>query len=187
MRGTKGLRHDALRKAQQVKQERDARRLRRERQVEAALADFFERMAQDNASSDWERSAGAYWTARAHLRSHHPELVNQWLKAAAEWPRTFYGQLARKRLGLDLELVDQSGKVLAKARTDFDGFFLFERVPYGAYTIRIDKESAATAKVLQDLGLQVQVSGEKSIIRTGAVHARPLPVIASAETAQPTP
>ena len=45
MRRAKGLRHDALRKAQQVKQDRDARRLRRERQVEAALADYFERMA----------------------------------------------------------------------------------------------------------------------------------------------
>ncbi|MBX6321557.1 MAG: lytic transglycosylase domain-containing protein [Rhodospirillaceae bacterium] len=69
-----------------------------------ATAEQFERMAQDKASSDWERSAGAYWTARAHLRNRQPELVNQWLKVAAEYPRTFYGQLARKRLGLDIEL-----------------------------------------------------------------------------------
>ena len=63
----------------------------------ASAAEQFERMAQDKASSDWERSAGAYWTARAHLRNRRPELVNQWLKTAAEYPRTFYGQLARKR------------------------------------------------------------------------------------------
>mgnify|MGYP003579298166 CR=1 FL=1 len=30
--------------------------------------------------------------------------------------------------GLDLELVDPAGKVVAVARTDFDGFFLFDRV-----------------------------------------------------------
>ena len=36
--------------------------------------------------------------------------------------------------GLDLELVDAAGKVVGTARTDFDGFFLFERVPYGSYT-----------------------------------------------------
>ena len=30
--------------------------------------------------------------------------------------------------GVDLELVDGSGKPVASARTDFDGFFLFERV-----------------------------------------------------------
>src|SRR5439155_24202557 len=35
--------------------------------------------------------------------------------------------------GVDLELVDATGKAVATARTDFDGFFLFERVPYGAY------------------------------------------------------
>ena len=45
MRRTKGLRYAAIRKAQQAKQERDAKRLRRERQVEAALAEFFEHVA----------------------------------------------------------------------------------------------------------------------------------------------
>ncbi len=76
-------------------------------------AEQFERMAQDKASSDWERSAGAYWTARAHLRNREPELVNQWLKMAAEYPRTFYGQLARKRLGLDIELVPAAADLTA--------------------------------------------------------------------------
>jgi hypothetical protein len=89
--------------------------------------------------------------------------------------------------GLDLELVDPAGKVIATARTDFDGFFLFERVAYGSYTVRIAKDSAATAKVLEDLGLKIQVTSGKSVIRTGPVHARALPVIASAETAQATP
>lgn len=71
----------------------------------AAAAGHFEAMAGDKASSDWERAAGAYWAARAHLRNHQPKLVNQWLRVAAEYARTFYGQLARKRLGLDIELV----------------------------------------------------------------------------------
>ena len=39
--------------------------------------------------------------------------------------------------GVDLELVDPAGKVVATARTDFDGFFLFERVAYGRYTLRV--------------------------------------------------
>ena len=82
--------------------------------------------------------------------------------------------------GLDLELVDPSGKVVATARTDFDGFFLFERVPYGTYTVRIGRESALTAKLVPELGISVQVSSDKSIVRTGAIHARPLPVMAAA-------
>src|SRR5439155_24335770 len=39
--------------------------------------------------------------------------------------------------GVDLELIDSAGKVTGTARTDFDGFFLFERVSYGSYTIRV--------------------------------------------------
>jgi hypothetical protein len=37
--------------------------------------------------------------------------------------------------GVDLELVDLEGRVAAKARSEFDGFFLFEGVPYGRYTL----------------------------------------------------
>jgi hypothetical protein len=82
--------------------------------------------------------------------------------------------------GLDLELVDSSGKVIANARTDFDGFFLFERVPYGSYRVRIGKQSAAAAKLAQELGVSVQVSSDKPVARTGAIHPQSVPVIASA-------
>jgi hypothetical protein len=82
--------------------------------------------------------------------------------------------------GLDLELVDSSGKVVSTARTDFDGFFLFDRVPYGAYAIRISKDSAAGAKLLPDLNLKVQVSAEKPVVRMGVIHPRAVPQIASA-------
>jgi hypothetical protein len=81
--------------------------------------------------------------------------------------------------GLDLELVDASGKVVATARSDFDGFFLFERVPYGNYTARLTKESAAAAKVLAELGVQVAVTPDKSIVRLGSIQVRPQPVLAS--------
>ena len=82
--------------------------------------------------------------------------------------------------GLDLELVDGTGKVVATARTDFDGFFLFQRVAYGSYTVRIARDSAAAAKLLTDLGLSVKITPEKSVARAGAIHAQPLPVIAAA-------
>jgi hypothetical protein len=82
--------------------------------------------------------------------------------------------------GLDLELVDSSGKVIANARTDFDGFFLFERVPYGSYRVRIGKQSAAAAKLAQELGVSIQVSSDKPVARTGAIHPQSVPVIASA-------
>ena len=85
--------------------------------------------------------------------------------------------------GLDLELVDASGKVVATARTDFDGFFLFERAPYGVYTIRVTAESAAAGRVATDLGLRFQISADKPVVRLGAIHATSLPVLAAVDTA----
>ena len=85
--------------------------------------------------------------------------------------------------GLDLELVDAAGKVIATARTDFDGFFLFERVAYGAYSIRIGKDSAIAAKVSTELGLKVQVSSDKPVVRLGGVQVRPGTIIAAAGSA----
>ena len=86
--------------------------------------------------------------------------------------------------GLDLELVDRNGKVALTARTDFDGFFLFDRVPYGSYTIRVAKPSAASAKIVAELGLKVQVSSDKPVARIGAIRVTPLPQIASAALTQ---
>jgi hypothetical protein len=83
--------------------------------------------------------------------------------------------------GLDLELVDASGKVAATARTDFDGFFLFERVPYGNYRIRVAQSSADAGRIAADLGATVTVTAEKSILRMGAIHVVPVPAIASAD------
>jgi hypothetical protein len=82
--------------------------------------------------------------------------------------------------GLDLELVDTAGKVVGTAQTDFDGFFLFDRVPYGSYTIRVAKNSATRAKIIADLGVKAQVSIEKPVARIGIVHPQPVPQIASA-------
>ena len=60
--------------------------------------------------------------------------------------------------GVGVELVDSSGKVVATSLTDFDGFFLFERVAYGSYTIRVAQASAAAAKIVGDLGVRFQVT-----------------------------
>jgi len=87
--------------------------------------------------------------------------------------------------GLELELVDASGKAVATTQSDFDGFFLFERVAYGSYTIRVAQSSAASAKIVADLGVTLQVTAQKAIVRLGAIRARPVPVIASVGAATP--
>ncbi|MGB7404626.1 MAG: carboxypeptidase-like regulatory domain-containing protein [Pacificimonas sp.] len=47
--------------------------------------------------------------------------------------------------GADLELVDRAGQIIGRVRSDFDGYFLFERVPYGSVSLRF---TTATARAL---------------------------------------
>jgi hypothetical protein len=80
--------------------------------------------------------------------------------------------------GLDVELLDESGKVVATTRTDFDGFFLFERVAYGRYTIRLAAESARVAKISTALNAAAEISGEAPVARMGAIRVVPAQEIA---------
>ena len=89
--------------------------------------------------------------------------------------------------GVDLELVDAAGKIVATARTDFDGFFLFERVAYGRYTLRVSADSAAAAKIGPDLGLSIEVSADHPVARLGSIQPRSQPRIAATEAAPATP
>lgn len=61
----------------------------------------FEALARLPDVSPWAKSAAAYWAARVHRRAERPQLVNYWLSIAADHPRTFYGLLARRTLGLE--------------------------------------------------------------------------------------
>lgn len=67
----------------------------------ATAANEFELAAAAEKASAWDISAAAYWAARAHLKNREPAKVSGWLSQAAQYPRTFYGQLARRALGLD--------------------------------------------------------------------------------------
>ena len=83
--------------------------------------------------------------------------------------------------GLTLELVDESGKVVARTQTDYDGYFLFERAAYGRYTVRVSTESANAAKISPDLNTTAEVSEGKSVDRLGSIQATRLPTVASAQ------
>ena len=89
--------------------------------------------------------------------------------------------------GVDLELVDSAGKVAGTARTDFDGFFLFDRVPYGRYTLRVSAASAVAAKIGIDLGVSVEVSADHTVARVGSLHPQLPARIAAAGLAPATP
>jgi soluble lytic murein transglycosylase-like protein len=69
--------------------------------VESAVG-HFERLAHSDRTTGRNRSAGAYWAARSHLRLRNPGKVSRWLLIAADFPRTFYGLLAQRALGMDI-------------------------------------------------------------------------------------
>ncbi|RJF93746.1 carboxypeptidase regulatory-like domain-containing protein [Sphingomonas cavernae] len=73
--------------------------------------------------------------------------------------------------GVDLELVDDEGRVLRVTRTEFDGYFLFEGVPYGRYAIRIAQISADAARLRAALGLSVVVGEARPSVALGTIAA----------------
>jgi hypothetical protein len=86
--------------------------------------------------------------------------------------------------GLDVELLDAAGKVVASGRSDYDGFFLFERVAYGRYTLRLAADSARVAGVERSLDKIVEISPERTVIRLGAIRLVKADRIAMAEPGQ---
>lgn len=79
----------------------------------------FERVAGLAGAPGDDVAAAALWAARANLRLGKPAKVNQWLARAAEFPHTFYGLIARRQLGQDIDLRDGA---------DDDRYTVFDRV-----------------------------------------------------------
>lgn len=77
-------------------------------------SNHFEAVAATLSTSTWNRAAGAFWAARAHLAARRPEQASAWLRVAAKYPRTFYGLLAQRSLGVPLR-VDWTAPALTDA------------------------------------------------------------------------
>lgn len=76
--------------------------------------------------------------------------------------------------GLGLELVDAEGRVRATTLTEFDGYFLFESVAYGRYTVRLAKASAGVLRL--DPGFSINAVPGKAAprVRLGTLALKPL-------------
>jgi Carboxypeptidase regulatory-like domain len=89
--------------------------------------------------------------------------------------------------GVDLELVDTTGRVVATTRSDFDGFFLFEKVPYGKYAVRIAALSAQAVNVHAALSAAVVVTEKDSAPHLGTLVAEPSDVRTASGASQANP
>jgi soluble lytic murein transglycosylase len=59
----------------------------------------FDRVAQDPTEDAWVRAGAAVWAARAAAKSGRQDRITDYLRLAAQWPATFYGQIALRQLG----------------------------------------------------------------------------------------
>jgi hypothetical protein len=82
--------------------------------------------------------------------------------------------------GLDVELVDSTGKAVSTTRSDFDGFILFERVAYGRYTFRLTSESAEAAGADRTIEGSAEISPDKTVVRLGVLRVQKRAQIAAA-------
>ncbi|NIJ38827.1 hypothetical protein FHR22_003551 [Sphingopyxis panaciterrae] len=83
--------------------------------------------------------------------------------------------------GLGLELVDAEGRVRATTLTEFDGYFLFESVAYGRYTVRFAKASAAVLRLDPTFTLTAVPGKASPRVRLGTLALKPLRRAAAAQ------
>ena len=72
--------------------------------------------------------------------------------------------------GAELELVDRAGAVVATTLSEYDGFFLFDRVPYGRYRLRLAAPVARKLQVREALAGGVTVDRTTEIARLGTIR-----------------
>ncbi len=66
---------------------------------------------------------------------------------------------------LRLRLLRSDGTIAASARTESDGFYLFERLPAGAYRLELDPAQAETLKIRLEAPIALTVSGTSRVLR----------------------
>lgn len=76
--------------------------------------------------------------------------------------------------GLLLELVDAEGRVRASTMSEFDGYFLFEGVAYGRYTVRVGKASAAALRIDPAFAMSASPGKAAPRVRLGTLSLKPL-------------
>lgn len=96
------------------------------------------------------------------------------LAPTGELEALLLGPDGEPREGVVLELTDAAGHVMRQVQSDFDGYVLFDTVPYGDYRLRIGAASAAALGVKADLGVVVRIDRANPSLRLGRIRLQPL-------------
>ena len=82
--------------------------------------------------------------------------------------------------GAEVELVGEDGTVVARALSEYDGFFLLDRVPYGHYRLRLAEDTQRALKAAGELAADISLTPDKTLARLGTLRLRTVPAIAQA-------
>lgn len=105
------------------------------------------------------------------------------LAPTGEIEAVLLGPDGQPRAGVTIELVDAGGRVLRRVASDFDGYLLFDAVPYGDYRLRVGEASAAALGMRSALGGALRIDRAHASLRIGQLrleYAAPPARIASA-------
>jgi hypothetical protein len=118
-----------------------------------------------------------------------PVKIDLPLVAAGEISGNLLREGGRTLNGLDIELLDKNGRVVKMTRSEYDGFFLFESVPYGQYRLRVGTLAATMVRVNPEISAVADLGPKRSTIDLGQIVIREAVRIAEADAskAAPTP
>lgn len=110
-----------------------------------------------------------------------PVVIELPLVSAGEISGTLLREGGRVLSGVEIELLDKAGRVVKSTRSEYDGFFLFESVPYGQYRLRIAALSATVVRVNPEISLVAELSVKRGTADLGQVVVRDATRIAEAK------
>ena len=113
-----------------------------------------------------------------------PVTIELPLVAAGEISGNLQREGGKTLSGVDIELLDKAGRVVKATRSEYDGFFLFEFVPYGSYKLRVAALSANVVGVETALPALAELGKASGSVDLGIVTAKAAQRIASAAAPQ---
>lgn len=109
-----------------------------------------------------------------------PAVVELAVAPTGEVEGTIAGHDGAPKAGIELELIDDRGDVAARTMSEYDGFFLFDRVAYGRYRLQLADGSAAALGLPAELAINVELGPQRMLERVGIIRLGGPQVLASA-------
>ncbi len=97
-------------------------------------------------------------------------IVSLPLAPTGEIEGTLLGSDGQPVEGLTIELVEAGDRVVARTVSEFDGYLLFDSIPYGAYRLRIAPTSAASLGVKAELGQTIRIDRASGTVNIGTMR-----------------